>query len=122
MERERASAQPAPQRTATAGARVDGGPRKRSWVGAVAAAVPHVVVLGLTIAAVVAGPGREHEHAGLGGVLEVYLVPVGLLTSLFLCFVPRWRRYAGGIAVSTVSCGIVVVLAAMIIGGAGTWE
>src|SRR5688572_25275253 len=73
----------------------------RSWVGALVAAVPHVLILALMAVGIARADGAERGYAGLYGLLELYVVPGALLAAFGVRFARRVRAWSVGIVCGT---------------------
>ncbi|MEU4692393.1 hypothetical protein [Actinoplanes sp. NPDC023714] len=78
------------------------------------AALPHALILAW-IAFTLAG--SEGAYAGFLGILELFVIPIGLLVALAARFTPPIRRFARPIAVTTAAGGLLVVTVAFIAAG-----
>ncbi|MCY1145494.1 hypothetical protein OWR29_46465 [Actinoplanes sp. Pm04-4] len=92
----------------------------RAWRGAAAAAVPHVVILLAMMWGVLGADGADRAYAALYGLVELYVVPVAVVVTLFLA-VSRRRDARLPMAVVTLVGSVVVSLATLIIGNGSTW-
>ncbi|MFF0372957.1 hypothetical protein [Actinoplanes missouriensis] len=88
--------------------------RARPRTGALLAAVPHVLILAW-MAATLSGP--ENAYAGFLGVLELFVVPLGLLAAVAARLTQPVRHWARPIAVTTVAGGLLVILVAFLAAG-----
>lgn len=94
----------------------------RVWRGAVAAAIPHVLILVAMTLGVLSSKGVNRAYAAYLGFLELYVVPVAAVVALCLGLAPRRRAWCLPVVLSTLAGAAVVLIATLIVGNGGTWS
>ena len=94
----------------------------RAWRGAVAAAIPHVLILVAMTLAVLSSEGVNRGYAAYLGYLELYVVPIAAVVALCLGLAPRQRAWCLPVVLSTLAGAAIVVIATLIVGNGATWS
>ncbi|WP_229070065.1 hypothetical protein [Actinoplanes sp. DH11] len=89
--------------------------------GAALAAIPHLLILLVVVTSAVNAPAGERGYVAYLILLELLIVPFGLLAAVVVRFIPRLRAWSGGILAGTVGGAALVVLAIFLAGASDNW-
>jgi hypothetical protein len=94
----------------------------RAWLGAVVAAVPHVLILAAMTIGVLGAEGTDRGYAALYGFAELWVLPVAAVAWAVLSLTPRGRPWRLPIVLTTAAGFVVVLIATLIVGNGATWS